>query len=130
MEFTNEILEKCAEAVHKAYCNYHLRNKGTEYWTKGDYSLLDEPTKQIDRETVKAVFATIKANPVENRVMQKIVEIVEDMKKQIWSSLAEYLQYEGTRTTNTRIEVLNLMAQNECKICDDLLAKIKSNFTA
>jgi len=74
MEFTNEILEKCAEAVHKAYCNYHLQNKGTEYWTKGDYSLLDEPTKQIDRETVKAVFATIEANPVGNQVMQKIAE--------------------------------------------------------
>ena len=68
MEFTNELLEKCAEAVHKAYCNYHLQNKGVEYWTKGDYSLLDEPTKQIDRETVKAVFATIKANPLEQLV--------------------------------------------------------------
>lgn len=69
MEFTEELLEKCAEAVHKAYCNYHLQNKGTEYWTKGDYSLLDEPTKQIDRETVKAVFATIKANPLDGLVM-------------------------------------------------------------
>lgn len=68
MEFTDELLEKCAEAVHKAYCNYHLLNKGVEYWTKGNYSLLDEPTKQIDRETVKAVFTTIKANPVEKLV--------------------------------------------------------------
>lgn len=50
------LLERCAEAVHKAYCDYHLKNKGVEYWTKGDYSLLDEPTKQIDRETVKAVL--------------------------------------------------------------------------
>lgn len=54
-----DVLELCAEAVHKAYCSYHLKNKGKEYWTKGDYSLLDEPTKQIDRETVKAVFAIL-----------------------------------------------------------------------
>lgn len=89
MEFTEKLLEKCAEAVHKAYCNYHLRNKGVEYWTKGDYSLLDEPTKQIDRETVKAVFATIKANPLEKLAMPKIADITNitmwvDM---IWSDI-------------------------------------------
>ena len=55
-KFEEALLEKCSEAVHKAYCNYYLKNKGEAYWTKGDYSLLDEPTKQIDRETVKAVF--------------------------------------------------------------------------
>ncbi len=57
---TNELLEKCAEAVHRVYCDYHLKSKGEEYWTKGDYSLLDEPTKQIDRETVKAVLEVLK----------------------------------------------------------------------
>ncbi|KKL85359.1 hypothetical protein LCGC14_1955550 [marine sediment metagenome] len=60
MTFTDELLEKCSEAVHKAYCTYHLKNKGEAYWTKGDYSLLDEPTKQIDRETVLAVFKVLK----------------------------------------------------------------------
>ena len=58
--FSKKLLEKCAEAVHKACCNYYLKNKGKEYWTKGDYSLLDEPTKQIDRETVKAIFRVLK----------------------------------------------------------------------
>lgn len=60
----NELIEKCSEAVHKAYCNYHLINKGFEYWTKGDYYLLDEKTKQIDRETVKAVFKILKENGI------------------------------------------------------------------
>lgn len=60
--FTDELLEKCAESVHKAYCNYHFKNKGVEYWTKGNYSLLDESTKQIDRETVKAVFNVLEKN--------------------------------------------------------------------
>ena len=62
VEFTDILLEKCAEAVHKAYCKYHLKNKGTEYWTKGDYTLLDEKTKQIDRETVKAFFKVLENN--------------------------------------------------------------------
>lgn len=52
----SEVMEVLAEAVHKAYCQYYLKNKGKEYWTKGDYSLLDESTKQIDRETVQAVI--------------------------------------------------------------------------
>ena len=52
----SELMERLAEAVHRAYCkNYALRT-GKEYWTKGDYSCLDEATKQIDRETVKAVL--------------------------------------------------------------------------
>lgn len=64
MEFTDELLEQCAEAVHKAYCrNYEERNE-KEYWTRGDYNKLDEETKEIDRATVRAVFATIKAVPV------------------------------------------------------------------
>lgn len=79
MEFTDKLLEKCAEAVHKAYCNYLLQNKGVEYWTKGNYNLLDEPTKQIDRETVKAVFETIKANPLDALVMPKIASLIDKM---------------------------------------------------
>ena len=61
----DELIEKCAEAVHKAYCDYHIKNKGEEYWTRGDYSLLDEATKQIDRETVKAVLEICKQSSEE-----------------------------------------------------------------
>ena len=66
--FTDELLEECAEAVHKAYCSYYLKSKGKEYWTKGNYSLLDEPTKQIDRETVKAVFKVLKENGLGGKI--------------------------------------------------------------
>ena len=52
-------MEVLAEAVHKAYCAYYAKNNYEEYWTKGDYTLLDEETKQIDRETVKAVLSAI-----------------------------------------------------------------------
>jgi len=47
------------EKVHKAYCKYHLENKGIEYWTKGDYSLLTEEGKEYDRRTVKEVLEAI-----------------------------------------------------------------------
>jgi len=53
----DDLVEMCAEAVHKAYCDYYKINHGEEYWTRGDYNLLDETTKQIDRETVKAVLS-------------------------------------------------------------------------
>ena len=41
--------EELSEKIHKVYCKYHLEVRGEEYWTKGDYSLLDEPTKDADR---------------------------------------------------------------------------------
>jgi len=51
-----EDIEIICEKVHKAYCKYHLENKGTEYWTKGDYSKLTEEGKEYDRRTVRAVL--------------------------------------------------------------------------
>jgi len=78
-EHQNYDMEKLADAVHKAYCAYYLKNKGKEYWTKGDYSLLDEPTKQIDRETVKAVMEALNGKeeececpePLKNHYLQQ-----------------------------------------------------------
>ena len=52
-------IEKLAEIVHKAYCQQYKKTHGKEYWTKGDYSLLDEATKEYDRVTVRAVFGVI-----------------------------------------------------------------------
>ena len=75
MIFTDELLEKCSEAVHKAYCAYHLKNKGEVYWTKGDYKLLDERTKQIDRETVIAVFKVLKENDNQSIQWKKREEV-------------------------------------------------------
>ena len=49
-------LEILAVALHDAYCRYYIETHGKEYWTKGDYMLLDEKAKEIDRETVRAVL--------------------------------------------------------------------------
>ncbi len=49
-------MEILAAAVHDAYCRYYVKTHGEQYWTNGDYKLLNEETKEIDRETVRAVL--------------------------------------------------------------------------
>jgi hypothetical protein len=53
---SNVEIERLAEVVHKAYCEQYKKKHGLEYWTGGDYSLLDEETKEFDRVTVRAVL--------------------------------------------------------------------------
>jgi hypothetical protein len=53
------IIEKLAGIVHKAYCGQYKKKHGKDYWTKGDYSLLDEETKEFDRVTVRAVLQVL-----------------------------------------------------------------------
>ena len=65
---------------------------------------------------------------VQPEVMPKIADVVIAMKKKIWSSLSEYLA--GENVPPDRIKILNLMAENECRICDELFTEIKNNFTA
>ena len=48
--------ELCA-VVHKAYCDERLKQDKTPYWTGGDYNKLDEPTKDFDRVTVRAILS-------------------------------------------------------------------------
>ena len=52
-------LESICENVHKAYCKYHKERTGQDYWTKGDYSLLNEDGKEYDRRTAKTVITDI-----------------------------------------------------------------------
>lgn len=52
-------IEKLSAAVHRAYCANYQKRKGEPYWTKGDYNLLDETAKEIDRETTRAVLAEL-----------------------------------------------------------------------
>ncbi len=55
----SEMVEKCSEAVHKAYCKCFLERNSEEYWTGGDYSKLTEDVKDIDRATVRAVLKAL-----------------------------------------------------------------------
>ena len=52
-------IEMLAEQVHKAYCQYCIDVKGTEYWSKGNYNKLTDNVKEADRYTARAVLKTI-----------------------------------------------------------------------
>lgn len=50
---TTPELEKLSEEIHKLYCaQYEKDNRGV-YWTGGDYSMLDERTKEYDRNIAR-----------------------------------------------------------------------------
>ena len=57
-----EVIECIAELVHKAYCREYERQNDEEYWTGGDYSLLDEDIKEFDRVTVHVVLEYIRGD--------------------------------------------------------------------
>ena len=55
-ELEAELIDRMAERIHKAYCQYQIDANREPYWTKGDYSKLDERTKEIDRYTARAAL--------------------------------------------------------------------------
>lgn len=53
-----------------------------------------------------------------------ITKVIKKKKKQINASLDEYLD-EADYVTTERLEILRLMAENECLLCDEILEEIK-----
>lgn len=81
--FNEFVIEPLAEEVHKAYCSYCKEVKGEEYWTKGDYSLLDDKTKEIDRYTVRAILNSLEKLVTElksNKLFQDAIKLKKDNK--------------------------------------------------
>lgn len=102
------MLEVLAEAVHKAYCKYHLDNKGEEYWTKGDYSLLDEATKQIDRETVIAVMIALGDYESDAMTFGHAIEAMKQGKKVArsrWNGKGMFIYHVPAQTYETTTEI-------------------------
>lgn len=46
-------IEKLSEEIHKLYCEQYLKDHGEQYWTKGDYSKLEERVKEYDRNIAR-----------------------------------------------------------------------------
>ena len=84
MKSDEQMVERCAEAVHKAYCKNYFERNGKPYWTNGDYSRLDEQTKEIDRVTVRAVLSESELLPKLN-AMEK--------ENEYWRKEAERFQW-------------------------------------
>lgn len=57
-------VERLAEQVHKAYCDNYEKRTGEPYWTEGDYSKLDEESKEIDRVTALAVVKALRKEDI------------------------------------------------------------------
>ena len=80
----SDMIEAISEAVHKAYCNNVLKRTGEPYWTEGDYSKLNDETKQIDRDTVNAVigeltkFGYSKTAETRKATLDRVREIIAD----------------------------------------------------
>jgi hypothetical protein len=56
-------IEELSAEIHKCYCRTYEKNHGKPYWTNGDYSKLDEPTKDYDREMARWHIAKLSAKP-------------------------------------------------------------------
>ena len=57
-------IEALAAETHQIYCQAYKERFGKEYWTGGDYSKLDEPTKEYDRLFVKWAISRFSKPPL------------------------------------------------------------------
>lgn len=64
-------IETICKAVHKAYCEERIRQKKEPYWTGGDYSKLDEATKDYDRAIVRAVLQAVNYDQLQAKIEQQ-----------------------------------------------------------
>ena len=70
-------LEKLSEKIHKLYCEQYLKDNDEPYWTHGDYSKLDEKTKEYDRNIARFI------NKYTNAKLSKIAKKIENQKEKI-----------------------------------------------
>lgn len=54
-----EGLEALSEEIHHLYCAQYLKDHGKPYWTEGNYSKLDERTKECDRNIARFIARKI-----------------------------------------------------------------------
>ena len=74
--FTGE--EKLAEQIHQVYCRYYKDRHGEDYWTKGDYSKLDDATKEADRYVARFIQTIITADRKRIEELGKFVDLQQD----------------------------------------------------
>ena len=116
-------IETIAEKVHIAYCEQYKKKKGKPYWTDGDYSKLDEATKEYDRVTVRTVLTALcREKKIQEQVesrkqLEDYVKGLEKRLKKIDRRMDILLSFEG---------VYSLAARNRIKEIHKL-ADVKSN---
>lgn len=70
-------VEELAAKVHSVYCFYYKDRYGKPYWTNGDYSKLDEQTKDADRYMARFMLSmqSSPAATVEQDVVEELASI-------------------------------------------------------
>jgi hypothetical protein len=56
-------IEELSAQIHLVYCAYYLKRHGVTYWTKGNYDLLDEETKEADRFMARFILERERKQP-------------------------------------------------------------------
>lgn len=64
-------LELLSEEIHKIYCEQYFKVNKKPYWTKKDYSKLNEETKEYDRVIARFIFEIIKESNKLQRILCK-----------------------------------------------------------
>jgi len=75
----SEAEEILSEQIHKNYCQYVLVRTGKPYWTGGDYSKLDEETKEADRIQARWMLQAIRQAKLNMR--DECVRVVKESRK-------------------------------------------------
>jgi hypothetical protein len=52
----NDNIERLSRMIHQIYCKTYAHVYGEEYWTKGNYDLLAESTKEFDRAIARFIL--------------------------------------------------------------------------
>ena len=74
-----EAVEVMARQIHGVYCQYRREVHGEEYWTKGNYDLLDDKTKEADRYMARFALAVLSEQNEENARLRKAIRILQLM---------------------------------------------------
>lgn len=95
-----EDIEQLSIEIHKLYCTQYEKDHGEPYWTKGDYSLLEERVKEYDRNIARFILAR------ESSFTEKVLgEIGEDV----------YPTFKLDNVTEYTAEMLRFGGMNEEK---------------
>lgn len=62
-----EETEALSEKIHHLYCAQYEKDHGEPYWTNGDYSKLDERTKEYDRNIARFIHHQLQKARTEER---------------------------------------------------------------
>ena len=66
-------IEEISEKIHHVYCNYFLEVNWEAYWTNGDYSKLDEKTKEADRYIARFILKHIEELEAHNNLCHQMI---------------------------------------------------------